>query len=74
MRLQRAASPPPKVNGHRQPKKRAAVSVIRPTELPDAVPPVEFAKFGEFVVLKKADVVALLQTMQRWSSMVEAML
>jgi hypothetical protein len=35
---------------------------------------VEFARFGDFVVLKRPDVVELLQLMRRWSDMVEGML
>jgi hypothetical protein len=35
---------------------------------------VEFARFGDFVVLKKADVVDLLRAMQRWQQMVEGII
>lgn len=63
----------PKVK--RTPKKRAAKQAAPQSNGHAANgSAVEFAKFGDYVVLKRTDVVDLLRTMQRWSDMVERML
>jgi len=76
------ATPPPETKPRRKAKKRvaarepvaakphAASGVPRTTP---AVVDVEFARFGEYVVLKKNDLVELLRVMRRWSQMIEAM-
>lgn len=58
------AAKPAKGNG-------AAHPVIRPGNGHDDAP-IAFARFGEYVVLKREDVAALLATLERWRAVVDA--
>lgn len=71
------AAPPPETKPRRRPKKRVKAATAKPANGHagnGVASAVEFARFGDFVVLKRPDVIELLRTMQRWQQMVEAVL